>query len=183
LATAGGVAPGTPILDAAVISAAMSAVPGVASAKLRNASALSVTGDIGISQMGSLLGAGGAGLVTFRQNPAGDGLFAVKIDRNSGKGLLAVLPEDIVGYLGALMAPIATGEVMTKEEYLSLVEMVYGAPISEEIGRAQIKLDIEFPRQVRRVVGGTSEGNRAKLDIPLLDLLVLQSPLTYEVAF
>jgi hypothetical protein len=84
-------------------------------------------------------------------------------------------------YLSALMAPVVLGEYMSSGEYLSLISMVYGRPLADEIAEARIKASIEFPRPVTSVSGGSSSGKRAEFDIPLLDILVLERPLRYEV--
>ena len=83
----------------------------------------------------------------------------------------------------ALMAPIATGEALSKTEYLSLVNAVYGKAIADEISQSSIRASIECPGAVRTVRGGTFSGRRADFVIPLLDILVLDTPLYYEVAW
>jgi hypothetical protein len=79
------------------------------------------------------------------------------------------------------MAPVALGEYMAAGEYLSLVAMIYGRPLADEIAAARIRASIEFPRAVTSITGGTSAGRRAEFDIPLLDILVLEKPLRYEI--
>jgi len=79
------------------------------------------------------------------------------------------------------MAPIVTGENISKEEYLELVSSFYNNQISGEIASSRINTYVEFPGTVRSVSGGTFSGRNALFDIPLLDLFVLETPLVYEV--
>jgi hypothetical protein len=79
------------------------------------------------------------------------------------------------------MAPIATGENLNKAEYLELVASMYNKAISDEISGSRIRASIDFPGAITGVKGGTFSGRRADFDISLLDLLILETPLVYEV--
>jgi hypothetical protein len=94
---------------------------------------------------------------------------------------LSGLSPDIASYLEALMAPIATGEELGKAEYLRLVTSIYNRAISDEIALSRIRAAIDFPGPITNVRGGNFSGRRAEFDIPLLDILVLDTPLSYEV--
>jgi hypothetical protein len=72
---------------------------------------------------------------------------------------------------------------MTKLEYLELVSTIYSKAISDEIAASRIRASIDFPGTVTAARGGTFSGRRADFDIPLLDLLVLETPQTYEVTW
>ena len=183
-ANAGGANANSPVLDGPAISASMSAAPGIASVMLRNRTPSSIEGPVSISRISDFLRHGtAAGFISFQQEGATAGRVTVNINRNSGPHILAMISEEISDYLSALMAPIATGEVLTKTEYLSLVTSVYNKGIADEISAATINASIDFPAQVRSVRGGTFSGRRANFEIPLLDLLVLQTPLSYEVTW
>jgi len=180
-AAAAGIAPGTAILDGSAISASMAEAPGIASVVLGNTSAVSIEGQVRVSHIGDLLDAGGADFITFEQRAGGGGRFTASLDLNSGRNILALISPDITNYLAALMAPVATGEVMTRDDYLFLVGAVYGPGIAEEISGAMIRAWIDFPGPIQSVRGGTFSGRRAEFAIPLLDVLVLETPLSYEV--
>jgi hypothetical protein len=79
------------------------------------------------------------------------------------------------------MAPVATGESLTKGEYLALVGSIYGKGVADEITAAKIHAFIDFPGPISSVRGGAYTGRRAVFEVPLLDLLVLESPLNYEI--
>jgi len=180
-AAAAGMPPGTAILDGPAIALSMAGSPGISSASLRNASPTSIEGHIQSSHVGEFLAAGGTDFAVFEGMPGGGGRFAVSLDRESGRALLEMISPDVAGYLAALMAPVATGEVMTRAEYLFLVGSVYGAGIAAEISAAQIRVSVGFPGPIQSVAGGSFSGSRADFSIPLLDVLVMESPLRYEV--
>jgi hypothetical protein len=81
------------------------------------------------------------------------------------------------------MAPVATGERLTKSDYLNLVASVYGRPLADEIAAAKISVDLTMPGPVTSAAGGYYTGAKAHFDIPLVDFLVLNPPLRYMVAW
>ncbi|MCL1837503.1 MAG: hypothetical protein FWG46_08150 [Treponema sp.] len=180
---AGAAQPGAPLLNGPSLSAAISESPGVASASLANKTPTAVEGPLKISQIGDFLASGREqGFISFEQGTASrDSRCAVSLDLVSGQEILGLISPEIGAYLAALMAPIATGEEMAKAEYVALVASVYGRGIADEISRAAILASIDFPGQVRSARGGTFSGRRAEFSIPLLDILVLEAPLDYEV--
>ncbi|MCL2600400.1 MAG: hypothetical protein FWD88_04380 [Treponema sp.] len=183
LAAAAGIPPGTPVLDGPAIAASMAEAPGIASVTFRNTSPVSIDGQIQVSHIGAFLAAGGTDFITFEQGPGTGGRFTVSLDRASGGAILTMISPDISNYLAALMAPVATGESMTRAEYLALVRTVYGAGIADEISAARIRAFIDFPGPVQSVRGGTFSGRRAEFSIPLVDILVMETPLSYEVVW
>jgi hypothetical protein len=179
LAAAGGQA-GGPILDGPAIAKSMSA-SGNVSAELRNVSPSAVEGQVRISNISRFLASGDAGgFISFEQGRSG-GNCRIIINRINGPVMLGILSEEISDYLSALMAPLATGEELSKLEYLELVSSVYSKGVSDEIASSRVRASIEFPGPVASVSGGISSGRRADFDISLLDLLVLETPLSYEV--
>jgi len=188
LAAAGGATEGADslVLDGAAIARSMAAAPGVASVVLRNTSPAAVEGTIRISNVSEFLSAADMErdpqrrFISFQQTQSG-GSCRININLNNGPVILELLSMDIADYLNALMAPIATGEEMSKTEYLGLVTSVYNKPISDEIAGSRIRASIDFPGPVTRARGGTFSGRRAEFDIPLLDLLVLETPFILEV--
>jgi hypothetical protein len=158
----------------------MSAAPGVASASLRNTTPSAVEGQVRVSRIGDFLSAAdGRGFISFSQGTGGR--CEINISRENGPVILGLLSPEIADYLNALMAPIATGENLSRAEYLELVASFYNKAISDEIAGSRIRASIEFPGTVSAVRGGTFSGRRANFDIPLADLLVLSTPLSYEV--
>jgi hypothetical protein len=176
------------IIDGEAIAQSMSAAPGIASVSFRNAGAAAIEGPVKISRLEDFLsvasGSGGAkkGFITLeRASPGGQSRCTITIDRESGPEILSLISADVSDYLSALMAPIATGEQLSREEYFELVASIYGQPIADEISQASIRAFIDFPGPVSAVRGGTWTGRRAEFTVPLADLLVLETPLVYEV--
>jgi hypothetical protein len=95
--------------------------------------------------------------------------------------MIAMLSQDVADYLSAVMAPIATGETLTKQQYLSLVTSVYGGGIAREIDSAEIAASINFPGIITAAEGASFSGSTARFRANLADLLTLEKPILYEV--
>ncbi|MDR2519105.1 MAG: hypothetical protein LBD13_06815 [Spirochaetaceae bacterium] len=174
------------ILDGRAIGASISAAPGVTSASLGNTNPVTIEGPIEIGRMDSFLALpgnqGASRFITYQKAGSG-GRFTLRLNRDISPKVMALLSPDAADYLSALMAPAATGEALSKTEYLSLVRSVYGRDIAEEIAGARVRATVDFPGPISAIRGGTVSGaskNRAEFDIPLLDLLVLETELEYE---
>jgi len=180
LSRAGGQTDG-PELDGPAIAQSMSYAPGVASVSFRNTASAAIEGQIRISNINDFLTlADGRGFITFEQGRDG-GRCVININRNNGPVLIELLSSEIADYLNALMAPLASGEEMDKAEYLDLVASFYNRPLSNEIASSRIRATLDFPGNITSIRGGTFSGRRATFDIPLLDLLVVETPMIFEV--
>jgi hypothetical protein len=172
-----------PLLDGPAIALSMSAAPGIASVSFKNTAPTAIEGPVRVSHISAL--GGGADFISFEQagvaGHGSGGRCRISISRSTGPEILGMLSPEITDYLAALLAPLATGEALNKAEYLALVSSVYSRAISDEISRSSILASFTFPGPIRAVRGGTFTGRRADFDIPLLDLLVLETPLSYEV--
>jgi len=181
-AAAGGQTGGQ-ILDGNAIARSMANAPGIASVSFRNTAPAAIEGPIRISKISEFLAAGGhEGFISFEQGPAG-GKCSININRENGPEMLNYLAPEIGDYVTALMAPLATGDKLSKTEYLDLVGSIYNKAISDEIAGSRIRAAIDFPGPVTSIKGGTFFGKKAEFAIPLLDILVLEAPLHYEVAW
>jgi len=177
---AGSGASGT-VLNGSSIASSFASAPGVTSATFRNLTPSSIEGQVRISAISDFLGTR-RGFITFEQRAAG-GRCVINLNRTNGPEILGLLSEEISDYLNALMAPVATGEEMTRAEYLDLVASFYNRNIRNEIEASRVRVSLDFPGAITSARGGTFSGRRANFDIPLLDLLVLENPLVYEVTW
>jgi hypothetical protein len=160
----------------------MSAAPGIASVSLKNTTPSGVEGNVRISKISDFLSSKQSGFINFSQTSSG-GRCEINISLDKGPQILESFSEDIAAYLNALMAPIASGERLSKREYLELITSIYSKGVSDEIAASRIRASIDFPGAVTAAKGGTFTGRRAEFDISLLDLLVLETPMTYEVTW
>jgi hypothetical protein len=180
-----------PVIDGPAIARSMAVAPGIESVSLRNRNPSSIAGNIRISRVDEFLAlplASGAEDTVGKRfisfvpgNPAEDSRLVIAMDRSTAPLLFGMISEDMRDYLSALMAPAATGERLSRGEYLELTSVFYGKAMADEIAAARITAVIGFPGPVVSVKGGTFSGNQARFDIPLADLLVLENPLEYEV--
>ena len=182
-AASGAMEPGT-LLNGPAIAATMATAPGIASISFENTAPAAIEGPVKITKMGEFLAnRRTGGFIRFIQNFPAGGRCTVNINLKSGPEILALISPDVTVYLEALMAPLATGERLTKKQYLELVGSVYGKAIADEISKAVIRASIDFPGPVTSAKGGSYSGKRVEYTIPLLDLLVLETPLSYEIAW
>jgi hypothetical protein len=107
----------------------------------------------------------------------------VHLDRESGPEIIGLISRDAADYLSTLMAPLATGEKLTKTEYLALVSSIYDKAVADEIARSKLSAVFAVPGRVRSARGGAFTGREARFEVPLLDILVLEQPLDYEIVW
>ncbi|MCL1929432.1 MAG: hypothetical protein FWG07_11660 [Treponema sp.] len=168
------------VLDAAALNRSLTSARGIASSALRNAGQERIEGTIGISRISDLLNSGVNRFVQYEAG-ASSGRLAIHLNRSIAPQLLTQIYPEAVDYISALMAPAATGEALSKADYLVLVESVYGKPLAAEIAASRVTATITMPGTVKSVKGGTYSGREARFDIALVDLLVLEQPLNYEI--
>jgi hypothetical protein len=172
LAAKGG---GGAVFDAAAMNRAFAQTDGVRSVSLKNTGERQVGGPITLSDVGRFP------LVDF-ENTVSGGHLNITLDRKTAAGALSLLSPDFVDYLSSLLAPIATGEELTKAEYLELVASIYGKALAGEIADARFDVTLEVPGPVTGIKGGTHDkSNKTEFKIPLIDLLTLEEPLVYEI--
>jgi hypothetical protein len=175
---------GAPVINGPAIARSMAAAPGILSVDLANISPTAIAGTVRVSRLDELLALPGASarFVTLEGGgETGSNRLGIALDRETAPLLLAMISVDVRDYLSALFAPAATGELLSKAEYLELVEDIYGRALSDEISGARIAVTIGFPGAVRSVKGGTFSGSSAVFTMALTDILVLEHPLEYEV--
>ncbi|MDR0409919.1 MAG: hypothetical protein LBH18_05935 [Spirochaetaceae bacterium] len=180
------------ILDAGVLNKAFTLMTGIESSELRNVAGNRVEGTIVISNIGLFLNNSAGGLAApdaakqpefavWERKPSGGGAFNITINRDTGRQFLSLLAPELVDYLSALMAPVVTGEVINKVGYLELVSAVYGKAVADDLAAAELSIAVSFPGPVESVAGGTFRGSQTEFKMPLLDLLVLDTPVIYDV--
>lgn len=172
------------VLNASAIGKSLAAAPGIKSLVLRNQNPTTIEGTISILKVDAFFAVPGSpensNFISYEQTHAG-GRLRIALDRTSGPRILTLFSLEVRDYLAALMAPVATGESLSQREYLALVQSVYGKALADEITAARIQVAIDFPGSISTIQGGWAAANRAEFTIPLVDMLVLERPLLYEV--
>jgi hypothetical protein len=181
----------SPIPDAELITLSLAAAPGIEEASFRNTGPESFEGTLRVSRIDEFLavsGGKGRNFITLEESKSGgrpSGRLAVNLDFESAAEILPLFSEEIRDYLTTTLAPIALGEKQSKADYLKDVAFFFGKAdgpvIAAEIAAARINIAVDFPGPVTAVEGGTFSGRRAEFSVPLVDLLVLDTPLRYEV--
>ncbi|MDR0644308.1 MAG: hypothetical protein LBG05_05255 [Treponema sp.] len=179
------------IIDAKSINASIGASKGVKTAHFRNITSSSIEGTISLFRVNDFLSVAGQRNQFLTFDPQ-NGRLLVVIDRISAPRIVSLLSPDLVDYLSCLMSPAALEDyqyIQTKAEYLDELQNFFGnfkdkklaANLVSNIKEANIHITVNFPKDVKSVQGGRFSGKRAEFDVPLLDLLAMETPLTYDV--
>ena len=169
-----------PVLDGPAIGRSMASAPGVRNVSFINISPSALEGVISLSSAGEFLASGNVRFIEFSEGPESSSII-ITLNRESAPELISRLSPEVEEYLSVLMAPAVLGERTTRQEYLDLISMVYGRPMADEIAAGRILVRIEFPRPLTAVKGGIARERHAEFDIPLVDILVLEQPISYEI--
>ncbi|MCA1950714.1 MAG: hypothetical protein LDL24_09085 [Treponema sp.] len=170
----------SPLLSAASVSASLQKISELSSISVKETDSQALVGSLWITDSEKL-----SRRFPFISQKLGSGesVLTFTVSRESAPQLLSLFTQDVRDYLDALMAPVVSGEKLTNAEYLALVTSVYGKTIAQEIESSRLTLDIQVPGKIAKVIGGTAAESRASFSIPLLDLLVLQKTLNYQVVW
>ena len=174
------------ILDGPAISLSLAASDGVSSVSLENTGPQAIRGNIAVNNIEDFLSVSGKRFITYNERVSGSsssGSIHIYLDKETAPELIAMLSSEAIEYLTALMAPAVLGEDISKDEYLMLVGSLYGRPIAGEISTSMIRAIIEFPGSITSIRGGTANRNQAVFTVPLLDLLVLETPISLEAGW
>lgn len=101
---------------------------------------------------------------------------------------VSFMPPETAEYIELLMAPVFTGEALTKEEYEELIDIVYGNTCGSAMKNSSMKISITTPTKVRETsISDTSMGsasykdNQALFSIPFSVLLTKTEPTSFTI--
>ncbi|MDR0550747.1 MAG: hypothetical protein LBG72_01880 [Spirochaetaceae bacterium] len=170
------------VLDAEIINKGLLASKGVSAARITNTAPDALSGKVNISKLETFISGGGgaASPVHFESTPLG-GRFSLMLNLKTGGDFLSAISPDLADYVSALFAPAATGESLSRAEYLKVVSDAYGKKISDEIAVSNLNLRFRFPAPIKSAKGLKYNGAEAFVDLPLTDVLTLEKELAFEV--
>jgi hypothetical protein len=123
------------------------------------------------------------GIVTFR-NDAGTRTLKLHLDQTNFAKISALLPssdgstETILSVFGPQQ-----GVTITEAEYLEAMEFTLGEEGPPAIKASSIDVNVTVNGKLVSQKGGTVKGNTVSFRIPLLQFLMLNQPLDYEIVF
>lgn len=172
------------LLDAASVSQSLRTAGSVSSVTLTNASDGSLNGSFSVVDLAALFSdvEDGELPLTLDPGPAG-GSLSFSLSRDNAAALLSLAAPELVDWLVAIFAPIATGEALGVEEHLSLVASVYGDTFASELRSSRVTISVRTPGPVGSVTGGSASGSTATFVVPVESLLTLERPLEYKVSW
>ncbi|MDR1785385.1 MAG: hypothetical protein LBR23_02815 [Spirochaetaceae bacterium] len=120
------------------------------------------------------------------KTPRNSASLRISIDHSTVGELLALFPPETVEYLDFFFAPLFTGEVMSQNDYIGVIEAVYGRGMAEALKKSVVSIAFVLPGQVSTVqspafVNTSTGGNKATLSMPLGALLSATETLSFNL--
>jgi hypothetical protein len=169
-------------LDVAALNNAIRKSPGVQASSLAKSQGSIIKGPVAVADLNAFLrGSLATGAPEFvRYDP--DGSLTMTLSRATAQVFLTLLTADMQDYLSVLMAPAFTGDNLTKSENLSLLGS-FNKTIVPQIQAASVAVTVTAPSPIRSIKGGKATGTKATFTIPLVDLLVLENPVEWNISW
>lgn len=106
------------------------------------------------------------------------------LDKDNFGSLVNVIPPEAQP-LVAIFAP--PGYKVDRDEYLEALKLNFIAYdseyIGEEIMKSKLRMKIRFEGELISATGGVLKGKMLNVEVPLMDLLLLEKPFEFEVKF
>ncbi len=181
----GNLPPGSPFFNLPSIRKSLVARVSLSVDALANPDLDSFTARLSTTDFGALLagfGEPGKGPAKLTRNGEAAEL-TITLDRKGAAALAALLPgieEDIIE---ALSPPAIEGGDWSRDEYREALAGVLGKSAMPAIDAGHIELSVTAPGPILSHQGGTVLGSTWKLSIPIIDLLVLDKPMEFRLAW
>ncbi len=112
--------------------------------------------------------------------------MVLKLSPKNLKAFAGGLPQSTKNYLDLFMAPVFTGESMSREDYKMLIASIYGENIANELDKSSISINMAPPKgktikTASIPKNGSKSADKATFSIPLLDFLTLNSEQNYNI--
>lgn len=178
-----GMSASTPIFDAAAVQRTLLVRKGMgrAVASCPDPDSLSVSATI--VDLGALIASPDLSQLLHLESAKGVSRLSISLSRDHGQDILALLPGIDPGLVEALSPPALGGGDYSKEEYRQALATILGSKSMPAFDAASIELAVTVPGAIVASSGGRVEGSTWKVDIPLLDLLVLDKPIELSLSW
>lgn len=124
-----------------------------------------------------------AGLIALTTS-GGESTLSFSISRENAQVLPVLFPGMDPYILEALSPPALDPYPVTAEEYREMLAALLGQAALKELASAAVQLQIRTPGPITRSSGGKLSGGQSfTASLPLLELLVLEKPLSFSVSW
>lgn len=104
---------------------------------------------------------------------------SVKISFSPEKlqSFVSVLPEETVGYLDLMCAPVLTNEELSTDDYVDVLAAIYGKKLAQETLSSNFVIEISVGSKIKSIdvkipnSKTVTNNNKARITIPLADFL------------
>ena len=147
---------------------------------------LSLRGSFSFNRVESMLqkmeeGSAGEKMITFSQS-GGVSRMDLKLNRETVNTLMSE-NEAFDNPLTQSFGPSST-EGMSRSDYLDMMEFAMGEESRMGISDSRLNVTVRTSGKITEQKGGTLiDSNTVRFDIPLLDLLMLETPLQYSLSY
>ena len=175
--------PDGPLFDLAEIERQLEVRPGVQVRQIEAIERTSLHMEVSVAQVEQAIDTGSGTSRAIRFTSSGDiSELSVLLSRDTFDQISALFPL-IDNPLFASLGPQGN-EGTSEDEYLDMTEFMLGFGASEAILASTIELTVKVRGTVTGQNGGTRVGaDTVRFAIPLIDVLLLEEPLEYRVAF
>lgn len=124
-----------------------------------------------------------AGLIVLTTS-GGESTLSFSLSRENAQVLPVLFPGIDPYILEALSPPALDPYPVTAEEYREMLAALLGQAALKELASAAVQLQIRTPSPITRSSGGKLSGGQSfTASLPLLELLVLEKPLSFSVSW
>ncbi len=172
-----------PLFDAAAAKKALEERAGVAAVEASCPDPDSLELSITVGDLAAALSSPDIeGLV---ERGAADGTQSLRIllSREHGKALLALVPGLDPALVEALSPPALGDNDSSKQDYREALASIIGTKSLPALDAASVSMALKVPGRIISSSGGRAEGSTWTASIPLLDILVLESPIELKLSW
>lgn len=107
----------------------------------------------------------------------------ITINPENINAILSHFPPETRDYIDILMAPVFTGEALTKEEYIQLIKAAYGEKLATELSQENLKIELDIPVDSIKVFLNGNEKNLSgnTMLIPLAEFLSMYKGFSLKI--
>lgn len=176
---------GSPLFDRGAVARSASAMPGLRLLSLETADGDSIAAEFEIADLAAFAerrGLAKSGAVAYVRGAARSEL-RLRVDRKGARGLAEIFPGLDPALLDALAPPALGEEELTKAEYREMLGSLVGTKNLPALDATRVEIRLRAPGPVLASSGGKLTGNELAASLPLLDLLVLEEPVEFHLAW
>ncbi|HUX38970.1 MAG TPA: hypothetical protein VMV44_13805 [Rectinemataceae bacterium] len=172
-----------PLFDASAARKALEARPGVSAVKASCPDPDSLDLAVSVTDLAAALAAPDIAGLVERDATGGTQRLRIRLSREHGKALLALVPGLDPSLVEALSPPALGGDDYSKQDYREALGSIIGTKSLPALDAASVSMTVKVPGDIVSYSGGKAEGSTWSVSVPLLDILVLEKPIELTLSW